>query len=56
MKSDRHQVRGRARIHRLYGLVHVPHDPMGRHKGRQVRHRDLLEIQNPGPADPLNVG
>ncbi len=55
VESNRNQVRLRIEIDRRHRFIHMEHGPMGRHKGGQVRHCDLLEIQDAGPPHPLDL-
>ncbi len=50
VEGDRYQVCICAEIDRFDRFVRVKHGPMGRRERRQIRHGDLLEVQNAGPT------
>ena len=51
MKGDPYQVNIRGKIHRANLFIHMAHLPAFRNQRCQVRHGDLLEVQETRPAD-----
>ena len=55
VEGDRHQIRWRLEIDRPHRLIDMEHRPVGRREGGQIRHGDLLEVQDPRPPHPPDL-
>ena len=54
MKSNGHQVRAQPEIYRPHHLIDMDHRPPRRYEGGQIRHGDLLEVQDATTPYSLN--
>jgi hypothetical protein len=55
MERDRHEVHSRVEINRLLRFIYMKHGPVARHESREVRHGDLLKVQDSRPPNALNL-
>ncbi len=56
VEGDGNQIGSGCEIDRFYGLIDVEYVPMRGNEGCQIRHGDLLEIENARTAHPLHLG